>query len=105
MGLTREYARHSAKVTKSRRWKAVRLETLRRDGWACLRCGERRGLEIDHVLPVRTHPALAFDIGNLQTLCGPCHSRKTKIEVGLPGLPPDRAAWRDLLDMKGQNSA
>jgi len=90
--------RHSDKITRSRRWKALRLEALRRDGWACLRCGERRGLEIDHVLPVRTHPELGWDLANLQTLCGRCHARKTKQEVGLPGLPPDRAAWRDLLN-------
>ena len=100
-----EYAAHSKRVTKTKRWKALRLEVLRRDDWQCVRCPERRRLEVDHILPVKTHPELAFDMSNLQTLCGPCHARKTRIEVGHKPLSPERQKWRDLLSNKEVNHA
>jgi len=50
---------------------------------------------VDHVQPVRTHPDLAFEPGNLQTLCPACHTRKTRIECGHPAPDPKRAAWRE----------
>jgi len=89
------YHRHSAAVTRTRRWKALRLLALRRDGFKCVQCGGRRRLEVDHVLPVRTHPALGFVLDNLQTLDAPCHSRKTRVEIGLGEAPdPRRETWR-----------
>lgn len=93
----REYVRHSARVTRGQRWKALRLQALERDGWQCVQCGERRGLECDHVLPVRDRPELAHVLTNLQILCGRCHARKTRLEVGHRPLPAKRQAWRDLL--------
>lgn len=30
-------------------------------------------LEVDHILPVKTHPELEFDRDNCRTLCHPCH--------------------------------
>lgn len=89
--------RHSRKITKSRRWPALRHEALRRDGFACVQCGARFGLEVDHIEPVRTAPGRAFDLTNLQTLCGACHSRKTRIEIGLGRSDPKREAWKDLV--------
>lgn len=97
MGLRREFARHSARVTRTQRWKALRLQALERDGWRCVQCGERRGLEVDHIQPVRDRPDLSFTLTNLQCLCGRCHARKTRTEVGLDALPPERQAWRNLL--------
>lgn len=97
MGMT--WHRHSAAVTGSRRWKGLRLEALRRDGFACVQCGARGRLEVDHIQPVRTHPALAFDLANLQSLCAPCHTLKTRSELGHPPLSAARLAWRDLLRM------
>ncbi len=90
----REFQRHSAKVTQSPRWRALRHIVLERDGWACVQCGEQRRLEVDHVLPVKTHPELSFSPGNLQTLCGRCHARKTRIEVGMGQPDPKREAWK-----------
>jgi len=91
------YHRYSAAVLKSRRWKALRLQALRRDGWRCVKCGEP-GREVDHIKPVRTHPELSFELSNLQTLDGRCHSRKTRIEIGLGEAPdPRREDWRALL--------
>lgn len=97
MGL-KDYKRHSAQVTRSPRWKALRMKALDRDEWKCVQCGERRGLEVDHIQPVRTHPELSYSLGNLQCLCGRCHARKTRIEIGLGPLNPAREAWKHLVN-------
>lgn len=97
MGLTR-WPRHSRAVLKTRRWKALRLEALRRDGFACVQCGARSRLEVDHIEPVRDAPERAFDLSNLQTLCASHHTAKTRRECGHPEISPQRQAWRDLLN-------
>lgn len=33
--------------------------------------------EVDHILPIRTHPELRLVWSNLQSLCHPCHVAKT----------------------------
>lgn len=93
MGVT--YPRHSKAVIGTRRWKRLRFEILRRDGWQCVQCGARGRLEVDHILPVRTHPELSFDRGNLQCLCPGCHTRKTRVECGHTPTDPDRQKWRE----------
>lgn len=96
MAVKPSHARHSKHVTSTRRWQVLRQAILERDGWACVDCGTKRGrLEIDHVKPVRLAPDRAFDPTNLQTLCGPCHTRKTRIECGHPApiQSPARDAW------------
>lgn len=92
----KEFARHSRPVLKTRRWQVLRQIILERDGWTCAcGCGERRRLEVDHILPVRTHPHLAFDPANLQALAASCHTKKTRIECGYPApiRSPERDAW------------
>jgi len=96
MGM-KKYARHSRRITRGPRWKALRMQALERDGWACVQCGARRRLEIDHMEPVRHRPDLAYSLSNLQTLCGRCHARKTRIEIGLGRPDPAREAWKTLL--------
>ncbi len=92
------YKRHSAKVINDKRWPALRLAAKRRDGFKCVKCNAVGRLEVDHIRPVRDAPELAFELSNLQTLCTPCHSAKTKIECGFGAeLDPKRQAWRDLL--------
>ncbi|MBI6628275.1 HNH endonuclease [Pontibaca salina] len=93
----KEHRRHSAKVTRTRRWKSLRVEALRRDNYKCVECGARGRLEIDHILPVRSHPELSFEIDNLQALCVSCHSKKTIREIGLHKPDPEIDKWRDLL--------
>lgn len=73
------------------------MQALERDEWQCIKCGERRRLEIDHIEPVRDRPDLAYSLANLQTLCGRCHARKTRIEVGMGQPNPAREAWKSLL--------
>jgi len=97
MSKRQEYKRHSAKVTRGPRWKALRMQALERDGWQCVQCGTRHRLECDHIEPVRDRPELAFTLSNLQMLCGACHARKTRLEVGHKPLTPKRQQWRDLL--------
>jgi 5-methylcytosine-specific restriction endonuclease McrA len=85
-------------VYRSPRWAALRLQAKRRDGWKCVKCPARGRLEVDHIKPVRTHPELSFDLANLQSLCPSCHSKKTRVEIGLaPSDEPQRAAWRGLV--------
>lgn len=104
MGM-REHRRHSKAVIGSKRWPALRMQAKRRDGFCCVQCGARCRLEVDHVKPVRTHPQLAFDLTNLQTLCVSCHSRKTIAEVGVSVLSPKRREWRELvaIPLKGDS--
>lgn len=86
--------RYSKGVQKTQRWKAVRLQAKRRDGWKCVTCGSVGRLEVDHIIPVRAAPERAYDLTNLQTLCSSCHSRKTRVEIGLGSEPnPRRLAW------------
>jgi len=46
---------------------------------------------------VRDRPDLAYTLSNLQMLCGACHARKTRIELGHKPLTSKRQQWRDLL--------
>ena len=98
MGMRSHWKRHSAAVIRTKRWAALRQEALRRDGFACVKCRAIAGLEVDHVRPVRTHPELAYDLANLQALCVPCHSSKTRLEVGHPPTKPDVLRWRELVE-------
>ena len=106
MGLNRkrrEFARYSAKVTRGPRWKALRMQALERDDWKCVQCGARRRLECDHIEPVRDRPDLAYSLANLQILCGRCHARKTRLEVGHKPLSPERQKWREMLRTMQRN--
>lgn len=97
MGVRAEYHRFSKRVTSTRRWQSLRAAILERDGYRCKKCGARGRLEVDHVKPVRTHPALAFDPQNLQALCPSCHTQKTRQECGHAPTDPAREAWQDAI--------
>ena len=97
-GTRKIHQRHSKVVTRTKRWKALRMVILERDGFKCRTCGlTGRGgrLEVDHIKPVRTHPDLSFEPGNLQALCTHCHSLKTRLEVGFLPTPKPVTDWRD----------
>ena len=86
-------SRHHAALDR-RRWARVRLECLDRDGWRCQHC-RGYGNEADHIVPLDRGGA-AYDLGNLQTLCGPCHAAKTAGERGREPTPAE-LAWRDFV--------
>lgn len=97
MGL-KTYFRHSQSVTNTARWKRLRVHALKRDGWACVQCGDRGRLEVDHIKAVRDAPELSFDLTNLQCLCRSCHARKTRQEIGnKQEVSPARRQWRALV--------
>ncbi len=53
----------------------VRRETFKRDGYKCTRCGSKKKLEADHIIPFSeggiTH------LSNMRTLCSKCHKKRT----------------------------
>lgn len=61
-------------------WRKLRLEALLKYGRRCLCCGNSPDsgavLNVDHILPRKTHPELALDINNLQVLCNDCNHGK-----------------------------
>lgn len=83
-------------VYRTKRWQNLRALAKRRDGYACVQCGERgKRLDVDHIKPISTHPELAYDLSNLQVMCLSCHAVKTKYETrGQVELAPDKLAWR-----------
>lgn len=91
------YKRPSDRATKDKRWPALRQQALRRDGYKCVQCGAHGRLEVDHIKPSRDYPELAFDLDNLQSLCGSCHGLKTYVEMTGREPDPQKVKWRRLL--------
>lgn len=68
------------------RWRRLRLRVLRAEPTcrACKAIGRvTPASEVDHILPRRERPELTYEVENLQPLCKPCHSRKTRREQEL----------------------
>ncbi len=62
-------------------WSATRKAVFTRDGYICQMCRKLVGNEsphCDHIIPVSQGGT--DDEDNLQTLCQPCHNRKTMEE-------------------------
>jgi len=48
-------------------------------GYTCASCGViHYQLEVDHIVKHEGNPELFWNATNLQALCSPCHTRKTK---------------------------
>lgn len=67
------------------RWQRYR-ERFLKEHPLCIAC-EREGKirlanEVDHIKPHRGNAGLFWDSRNHQSLCKPCHSRKTATEAG-----------------------
>lgn len=75
----------SPEFLKSKEWKALRYQALVAHGGRCQCCGacaaEGARLNVDHIFPRSTHPALALDINNLQVLCGTCNEGKSNVDT------------------------
>lgn len=69
-------------------WTKVRLKALKRDEYLCQHCllNDDRMVpaeHVDHVQPFHgMFDPLRLSLTNLQSLCQPCHSRKTALEDG-----------------------
>lgn len=60
-------------------WDIVRREVLIRDNYQCRMCGKvSQDLHVDHIVPKRI--SNSNDPSGLQSLCPPCHARKTSSE-------------------------
>ena len=84
-GADRRRRQDGPRIYGTVRWQKVRLMVLARDCSLCAEC-KRRGRdtpanEVDHIVSI-VSGGVVFDMDNLQSLCKPCHSRKTAIEDG-----------------------
>jgi 5-methylcytosine-specific restriction endonuclease McrA len=66
---THERHNSKVKVPESLRW-----DVWERDNFTCLNCGSRKFLRVDHIIPESKGGTTT--IGNLQTLCHSCNSKK-----------------------------
>lgn len=68
------------KFYKSREWKALRQEALKRDNYECQSC-KRKGKYskaqcVHHLKEVKVVPLLALTLDNLECLCNRCHNKE-----------------------------
>lgn len=61
---------------RSREWRSLRYQAIRRDGGACGACGSKGVLHVDHIKPRSKYPSLALVLENLQVLCADCNIGK-----------------------------
>ncbi|HYE41718.1 MAG TPA: HNH endonuclease [Ramlibacter sp.] len=65
---------------KSKAWKRLRFQALKKYGMRCQACGASPAsgavLNVDHILPRRLFPEMALQLDNLQVLCGTCNEGK-----------------------------
>lgn len=77
-------AQAGAALYRTQRWREASRKHLRRHP-ECIDCLElgvsQAASEVDHIIPHRGDKALFWDRSNWQSLCGPCHKRKTAREV------------------------
>ena len=66
----------------SRKWRALRLRILARDGHVCGYCGQD-ATTVDHILPIRKHPDQAMNPENLISACRECNSKKGSRSQGV----------------------
>jgi thymidylate synthase (FAD) len=80
-------------VTRSERLKiadwanSIRSEILMNFDYKCKNCGDNKNLHLHHILPVYSHPELAYDKNNLEVLCKVCH----EVTHNING---DRKVWK-----------
>lgn len=71
--------RERDKFLDSTAWRELRASFAAANPY-CQHCYPQKlvpAIDIDHILPRRTHPELALEWSNLQALCLACHAKKT----------------------------
>lgn len=68
-------------------WEKIRKRALERDNYVCQHCLQKElytpAEHVDHIKPFQgKNDPLRLDINNLQSLCVPCHSKKTASDDG-----------------------
>lgn len=76
------YRHHNTEFYQSTPWRKLRAQKLLMNP-LCEEC-ERKGIltpaqMVDHIVPINKGGA-ALDIDNLQSLCNPCHNRKSAMD-------------------------
>ena len=61
--------------------KGKRYRIWKRDGGACVKCGSKKGLQVDHIVPVAHGGGCEEE--NLRILCGDCNLREGVKNFGL----------------------
>lgn len=66
---------------KSREWRSLRFDALKKYGAKCCLCGASPEtgavMHVDHIKPRSKRPDLALDLSNLQILCADCNLGKS----------------------------
>jgi 5-methylcytosine-specific restriction endonuclease McrA len=101
-----EYKTKEQKVKfyKSTEWEQLRQKALERDHNECQACkregrvytdqhdpDKHKRLDVDHIKEIYTHPELAKELDNLETLCIKCHNKKH----GRFRFKPKQNRWND----------
>lgn len=60
-------------------YRRFRVEIYTRDGFACLKCGDKNNLTLDHIKPISKGGKGIVE--NLQTLCSNCNVKKGSKEI------------------------
>jgi hypothetical protein len=63
----------TAKKRNNWSYKKFRAACLKRDGYMCRICGSNKDLQVHHIEPFATFPALRYEPSNGITLCSKCH--------------------------------
>ena len=70
-----------ASFYKTKQWTKLRLYVLQRDHYLCVPCQKQQRITAaticDHIIPYEVDMAKGLDPSNLQSVCQPCHNRKT----------------------------
>jgi len=69
------YARRRARKVQNGIYKVTNKDLVRMYEKPCVFCGEHENIQIDHVIPIAKGGV--HGIGNLQTLCQSCNSKKS----------------------------
>jgi 5-methylcytosine-specific restriction endonuclease McrA len=77
------------KFYKSKAWRTVRAQVLRRDHYSCVDC-DCRASEVHHIIELTPdnidNPDISLNMDNLESLCWDCHNKRTKKRIDVSEL-------------------